>query len=297
MDINEKLITIDFKEIYSKLMSLKPGIKISYLTAQEMNKVMNFPIKEDRQYDLSQKERAFMKNNNGICLMILSGEIPEFKPRTTTHIKDAIPELLLEIPGLKCQPIFFLNRKMAAVTAGLGQYGKNQLIYNTDFGFHHSIWTFVIYNNVINLPIRKEANYSYIDLCEGCNECIKNCPAQALHADDYPGWLDKTACQGFFQYGNHPIIPSTKYGINAFLGNKFSEEELLTIQDREKFKEMFGFQNTESIVHQNGKTYRVDMHFCKECRNQLPCRKVSYTYDKQYYKVMRVGEYEPDAMY
>ena len=295
LDKLKNLNTIDFNKIYSAFLKTQLNIKISYLTADEIYQVKNFPIKEEmRSFELSPRILKQLKDNNGICLVVLNGEHGKAKYHEA-HIKDLVPQILNEISGLEHAHLYYFNRKMAAVTSGLGQYGKNQLVYNKDFGFHHSIWTFAIFNPVINLPIRNIPKYSYMDICTDCNECIKHCPAQAIHGDEYPGWLDKGICQGFFQFGNHPIIPSTKYGINLFLGKPFSDEQLEAVHDQASFEQLFGFENTEGKIHYNGKTYRVDMHFCRECMNQLPCRKRSYSYDKNYHKVVNERPYEPDA--
>ena len=284
---------IDFNDIYSKFLKIQPGLKISYLTSDELDKVTNFPIKEPISLEISFEQLQQIKKNNGICLIFLSSEIQ--KPKTNKHIKDTINDILNSVPNLQYAHLYYLNRKFAAVTAGLGQYGKNQLVYNQDFGFHHTIWTFAVFNPVINLPIRKTVNYAYMDLCTNCNECIKNCPAHAIHADDYPGWLNRDACQDFFRFGDHEKITSIKYGTNVFLGKPLSDEQLKTIKNNDDFEKLFGFPNTEHIIHKDGKTYRVDFSFCSECKNQLPCRKVEQKYNKDYYRVVHEQPYSADV--
>lgn len=286
------LPSINFNDIYSKFLKVQPGLKISYLTMNEFEKVINFPIKDPSSLEVNLSDIQLAKRNNGICLVFLSGEIQ--KPKVQTHIKDAIPDILNTIPQLSYTHLYYLNRKFAAVTSGLAQYGKNQLVYNEDFGFHHTIWTFLIFNPITNLPVRKEPKYSYLDLCTNCNECIKNCPAHAIHADDYPGWLNKDACQDFFRFGDHDKVTSIKYGTNLFLGKPFTEEQLKQVKDNESFEKLFGFKNTENIIHKDGKTYRVDFNFCAECRNQLPCRKIEKKYDKNYYRIVREWPYYKD---
>lgn len=267
---------MNFQDIYSEFVKIKFNVKISYLNIKEFNKIVNFPIKQEPQFGEINLDYTHLKNTNGICLILLNNQ---------EEVKITIPEILNNIPNLQYKSINYLNKKMAAVTAGLAQYGKNQLVYNEDFGFHCNILTILIFNPVTNLPIRKEPNYSYMDLCANCDECIKNCPAHAIHADDYPGWLDRMACQNFFLFGNHNIIPSTKYGVNAFLGYPFSEEQLKQVVSQSDFKKLFGFFNSEGKVVYNNQIYNVDMHYCKECQNQLSCRKIEFTYDKDYYKI------------
>ena len=279
---------IDFNNIYAHFLKIQPGIKISYLTGEELEKISNFPIKDPLALEIKFTDIQQIKKNKGICLIVLSGEIK--LPQVQDHIKDAILNILNEIPNIDCIPLYNFNRKMAAVVSGLGQYGKNQLVYNKDFGFHHSIWTFAIFNPVINLPKRNPPKYSYMDMCTDCNECIKNCPAHALHGDEYPGWLDQEACHEFFRFGDHPKVASIKYGTNLFLGKPFSEGQLKAVKDNESFEQLFGFKNNEGIIHKDGYTYRVDFSFCAECKNQFPCRKIERLYNKDSYEIMWKGK-------
>jgi ferredoxin len=115
---------------------------------------------------------------------------------------------------------------------------------------------FIIDNNVINLPVRNRPNYDLLSLCDGCNLCAKNCPAKAIHLEDgKPYWLDANACRTFFIYGDHPNISTVKYSINKFLHNKYSNEELLKVVDKDSFKKLFGFEEQETVVNLNGKYY------------------------------------------
>lgn len=67
--LNNDLKRIDFKQLEQAFSSLE--IKLSYLTANEVNKVSNFPIKEDHPFDFSMED---LKNNNGICLLLLEND-------------------------------------------------------------------------------------------------------------------------------------------------------------------------------------------------------------------------------
>lgn len=175
---------------------------------------------------------------------------------------------------------------MSAIISGIGQYGKNQLIYNKELKCFPGIKTFFIYNNVINLPKRPEEKFLYMDMCNNCNECIKKCPVQAIHSNDLPGWLDLKACQNFYYYGDHERISSIKYGLNAFLNNKFSEEELKQIKNYEDFVNLFGCNHKERNIILNGKNYFLDIDYCQECLMNIPCNKLSSHYDKKRYYIL-----------
>lgn len=294
---DNNLTSINFLTLYSKLIELKPNIEISYLTVEEIIKVKNFPIKEQNSLDILPEDIKQLKKNNGICLVLLTAE--EILPVDGQYIypdKEIINKLNL-INEIQYKEVWYLNKKMSTVTAGLGQYGKNQLIYNKKFGFNHNIRTFLIYNPVTNLLSRDKANYNIMNMCKDCNECEKNCPAHAINCSDYPFWLNEQQCRDFYSYGEHPTIPSLKYGINTFLNHPYSDEELKKVTDAVSFKKLFKFENRENRVNLNGKTYIIDIDFCKECMNQKPCRKKEYIYDKNLCKIVNEKPYDPFAIY
>ena len=107
---------------------------------------------------------------------------------------------------------------------GLGQYSKNQLVYNNDYGFLHMTRIFAIYNSITNLPIRQLPAYGYTEMCINCNECIKNCPAHAIHNDLNFAWVDYDRCRNYCFFGESNKFYSVKYGINEFLNNQFTKK-------------------------------------------------------------------------
>ena len=290
---------IDFNDIYQSLLPL--SIKLSYLTFPEIIKLFNFPIKEKyEENNFHFFDKTWLeKNSQGICLVICyGGIIPTIKEQPVNkHIRESLVDYLSQINNLHFISIYSLNKKMAAVMSGLGQYGKNQLIYNPTFGFHTDIWLFYITNPVINLPLRNKPKYTYMDMCANCNECIKHCPAHALHGDDYPGWLDIEKCMSFYNYGDHEYIPSVKYIINQFVGNKISQEKLKNIQNENDFKQAFGFENRETAIYYNNKAYRIAFNTCHECRSKLPCSKISYDYNKNFYRIIEETEISNNIRY
>ena len=284
--------TINFFEIYSTLSVLQPCILCSYLTPDEGYKVLNCPIKEQLNSDFLYDDIERLKKSNGIILItIQNGELKNLKDEYKADIDFIVCKILKSNPKLYVKEISSINKKMAAVMSGLGQYGKNQLIYTEKFGFETSIKAFYIFNPVTNLPLRNKPKYTYMDMCTNCNECIKHCPAHALHGDDYPGWLDRDLCRNFFYFGNDERFLSIKCGINEFLNNKFSEEEIKNIHTAKDFYNLFGFYCTESEIPGNdGQLYALSFDYCQECMNQLPCRKIEHKYTKAW-KIRKLNEY------
>lgn len=262
--------TINFLDIYYILKDFLPHIQFSYLTKQEIVKNLNFPIKE-----LALQEEVIpVFSEKAICLIVAESCHRSFPLDYFVNLQN--------IDGIKIEKINFINKKFAVVMAGLGQYGKNQLIYNQDLGFDLHLETYLIYNDVINLPIRDNPNYNILSLCKDCNLCALNCPAKAIHIEENgPHWLDQDACRNFYLYGDHKSIPSVKYGINLYLKNKYSKEELSTVKDKESFRALFGFDDKDFVSKENEEEYQLEIDFCRECMNQAPCRKKLYIYNKE----------------
>ncbi|MDF2568836.1 MAG: queG 3 [Sporomusa sp.] len=84
------------------------------------------------------------------------------------------------------------SQRHAAVAAGLGAFGRHNLVIHPQFG------TRVIYTSIItNLSL--QASPKCEDFCINCNLCVENCPARAL---DEEGKTDVMKCLGHSQpYG------------------------------------------------------------------------------------------------
>lgn len=276
---------INFLDIYCALLDYQSDSQISYLTKEELIKNSNFPLKEEDDTVKEEiiRDRITKLSDKAICVIVINNN------NALTKYKKPI-EALANIPGIQAQELKYFNKKFGAVMAGLGQYGKNQLIYNDVFGFDIYISMIMIYNDVINLPVRQPPNYNILSKCENCNLCAINCPAHAIHIEENgPHWLDVNACRNFYMYGNHPTIPSVKHGINCFLNNKYTEEELASVKDYQSFMDLFGFRDKETIVELDGETYSLSIDFCKECMNQNPCRKLQYTYNRDQIQAEKIN--------
>ncbi len=85
------------------------------------------------------------------------------------------------------------SQRHAAVAAGLGIFGRHNLVIHPRFG------TRVNYTSIItNLPLQPSAKCDQ-DLCIHCNLCVENCPGRAL---DDEGKTDIMKCLGCSQpYG------------------------------------------------------------------------------------------------
>jgi len=91
-----------------------------------------------------------------------------------------------------------VSLRHAAVAAGLGVFGRHNLVINPKFG------TRIIFSAVLTeMPMASDAPVEE-DYCRDCNLCVKACPANAL---DEEGKTDMMKCLGVSQpYGIGEMI-------------------------------------------------------------------------------------------
>jgi len=95
-------------------------------------------------------------------------------------------------------PVYF-DFKSAAILTGLGVRANNSLVHSYRFGFDCKICAFGFKEEIVGYE--KEINLGTLDLCEGCTDCMDNCPAGAIHCDGNVRWLDAPACDRMFFSG------------------------------------------------------------------------------------------------
>jgi epoxyqueuosine reductase len=176
-------------------------------------------------------------------------EVPLIIPPTYLHgltITNEVKALLNEILEPSGYNVEYARvpQKTLAVRVGLAEYGRNNITYLPDSGSFHRLTTFYS-----DFPYDKEnwQELRYMDLCEECSACIRNCPTGAIPTDrfllrvekcltyhnehpgdvPFPDWIDSSwhnclvgcmRCQ--------EVCPANKKVINWIEpGPSFSEEE------------------------------------------------------------------------
>lgn len=251
---------VDFKELLSSFP--RDRWEIGWLSAADLENLANAPIKIDY-------NAVFQVENNHIGIVFV-----KYSPRYDYGINFETED------WFKNRDIFAvhrdLNEKKAAVLAGLGQQGRNTVFYSYRFGFDVHIRTFILHDaEVINLPPRKKPNFNFLSQCEGCHDCANACPVGAIHNEHNNNiWVDLHKCMFFCHYGNHPTIPSIKFGWRDLYHPEISNEDLEKITTPSEMHAAFGISDFESIVHlPDGGLQFINYPVCRECVSQSKCSK------------------------
>ena len=118
----------------------------------------------------------------------------------------------------------YVNFKEVALLSGFAHRAKNSLVYNRKFGFQCKLCAYMFVPPIINYE-KLEPSTELLDLCNGCDDCIRNCPAAAITEEG----VDYKKCDTFIGWGNHPTIPtpSMKWFWYEKIGHKkFSRKEV-----------------------------------------------------------------------
>lgn len=87
------------------------------------------------------------------------------------------------------RPIAFFSHRHAALLAGLGTFGVNNMLLTRKYGPR------VRFGSVITAAALQPDPLIEEDLCTRCMACVRMCPVHALGGEDYPaGLTDKRAC-------------------------------------------------------------------------------------------------------
>ncbi len=136
----------------------------------------------------------------------------------------------------------FLSLKHAAVSCGMGEIGKNNLLLTPRFGPHQRLCAIITEAPLAPDP-RKE-----LHLCCDCSKCINSCPSGALQ----PGRYDVDPCFVYWSFG-FKRLPPVK--IRQWPGYIRMIRQHLKRRD---------------FLVESGQTYITDVDNCIECMRVCP---------------------------
>ncbi len=136
----------------------------------------------------------------------------------------------------------FLSLKHAAVSCGMGEIGRNNLLLTPDFGPHQRLCA-IVTEAPLEAGPRREFN-----LCNRCECCVKACPTGALTDGRY----DVDPCFVYWSYGFKRLPPTKLTEWPGFIG-------MLLKHARRR-----------DVLVEAGQTYMTDVDNCIECMRACP---------------------------
>jgi len=139
----------------------------------------------------------------------------------------------------------FLSFKHAAVTCGMGEIGRNNLLLTPEFGPHQRLCAIVTEASLEPDPSKD------LDLCCGCDQCIQACPSGALKPDGY----DVDPCFVYWSMGFKRLPPASLRewpGYMRMLRRHMQQRDFMV---------------------ESGQAYITDVDYCIECMRACPIGK------------------------
>jgi epoxyqueuosine reductase QueG len=136
----------------------------------------------------------------------------------------------------------FLSLKHAAVSCGMGEIGKNNLLLTPEFGPHQRLCAIVT-----EAELEPDPRQDF-DLCKGCNKCVEACPSGALTPDGY----DVDPCFMYWSFGFKRQLPSRFWQWPGFIR-----------MIRQHLKK-------RDFLLEFSQIYITDVDFCIECMRACP---------------------------
>jgi epoxyqueuosine reductase len=136
-----------------------------------------------------------------------------------------------------------LSLKHAAVSAGLGQIGRSNLLLTGEFGPHQRLGAILT-----EAPLEPDPSKEY-SLCSGCRRCEEACPVGALK----DGTHDVDRCFNYWAYGLERLRPSSPSEWPAYL------------------RMLFRQARSRSLFVEISQNYITDVDYCIECMKACGC--------------------------
>jgi epoxyqueuosine reductase len=136
----------------------------------------------------------------------------------------------------------FLSLKHAAISCGMGELGRSNLLLTPEFGPHQRLCAIVT-----EAPLEADSKRE-LALCNNCWQCVKTCPSGALKADRY----DVDPCFSYWSSGFKRLPPIS---IGEWSGYIRMIRQHLKRRD---------------LLVEMGQAYITDIDNCIECMRVCP---------------------------
>lgn len=263
---------IDFKVL--KSMFNENEWDIGILQEKYYDECINSPIKITTHlygHNLAENPiTTYIKNGEMEIRSFLVLAKKSLKPNDYSLYKDS--EEILQRSGHAFAPVY-LNFKKAAVLSGMGVRAKNSLIYNRKFGFQCKFCMYAIEAGQFINGEEVKVDRGLLNLCDGCQDCINNCPVGAIHET----WIDAKKCDNFIGFGNDQSISSIKWNWWEHVGqykSEYTKDDVTSwinygdsniVWDGE-------YKSIDGIIYKNNTP--VDLKHCRKCQEQPKCSKL-----------------------
>lgn len=136
----------------------------------------------------------------------------------------------------------FLSHRHAAVSCGIGEIGRNNLLLTPEFGPHQRLCAIVTEAPLDTDPRRE------LGLCTECGRCIIACPSGALKSNRY----DVDPCFIYWSYGFKRLPPDKLSEWPGFI------------------RMVLKHAKRRDLLVEAGQTYITDVDNCIECMRVCP---------------------------
>jgi epoxyqueuosine reductase len=136
----------------------------------------------------------------------------------------------------------FLSHKHAAVSCGMGEIGRNNLLLTPEFGPHQRLCAIITQAPLDTDPERE------LNLCTECGRCINACPSGALKIGGY----DVDPCFIYWSYGFNRLPPAKLSEWPGFI------------------RMVMKHARRRDLLVESGQTYITDVDNCIECMRVCP---------------------------
>ncbi|MFZ5569145.1 MAG: hypothetical protein ACOZF0_01980 [Thermodesulfobacteriota bacterium] len=136
----------------------------------------------------------------------------------------------------------FLSLKHAAVSCGLGEIGRNNLLLTPEFGPHQRLCA------VITEAVLTPDSPGELHLCKDCDRCVTACPSGALN----PGGYDVDPCFVYWSLGFKRLPPA---GLREWPGY---------------IRMILRHFRRRDLLVESGQTWITDVDNCIECMRVCP---------------------------